>query len=40
MDQLYDDMQPAKVAQFKEAPLDPDLPGFGQFYCFPCGYVS
>lgn len=37
LDEIHDDLKPQKYRKLtKDAPLDEDLPGQGQFYCVEC----
>jgi len=35
-DEIIEDLRPEKAARLQLQPLDPDLPGQGQFYCIHC----
>jgi bud site selection protein 20 len=37
LDQIYEEVNnPKMFDSLVQQPVDPDLPGFGQFYCVPC----
>ena len=36
LDQIMEDMEPAKAQKLAEQPRDQDLPGEGQHYCLHC----
>eukprot|EP00047_Mylnosiga_fluctuans_P011268 m.20339 g.20339 ORF g.20339 m.20339 type:complete len:142 (+) comp3523_c0_seq1:1752-2177(+) len=36
LDQIHEDLKPENVEAVVKAPIDGDLPGFGQFYCVHC----
>ncbi|KAL1920622.1 uncharacterized protein VTP21DRAFT_999 [Calcarisporiella thermophila] len=36
LDQIHEDLKPENQKKFNEIPIDPDLPGLGQFYCIAC----
>jgi len=39
LDQLFDDMKPEAAERLLNQEVDHELPGMGQHYCVPCGYV-